>query len=317
MQDWLTINEEVQAAVAAHLPVLAMESSIIAQGMPWPRNFETATGLCEQARAAGVVPAVIGIVRGMIRVGLDRADIEALAQVPHAVKFSTRNLAAVTAQGELWGGTTVAATMHCAHRAGIRVFATGGIGGVHRSLDQAFDVSADLQQFTRSPVLVVSAGIKAILDIPRTLEMLETLGVPVLGWQTEHFPAFYSADSGVCCERIDTVEAVMRRFILQNRIIPDFGMLLGNPIPRADEIPFAEIDGPIQAALRDLETQRRAGHITGADVTPYLLQKLVDLTAGRSLEANIQLVRNNVALGCELAKAWAAYSGSVGGAPDA
>jgi pseudouridine-5'-phosphate glycosidase len=299
---WLAVSEEVADAITAGIPVLALESSVIAQGMPRPTNYEAAIELCDSVRKAGVIPAITCIIDGYARVGIDNNDLKRLAFTDGIRKVSTRDIPVVIASGGL-GTTTVAATMRLAHEAGIRVFATGGIGGVHRG---PFDVSADLMAFTREPVIVVSAGIKSILDLPTTVETLETLGVPLLGYRTNELPAFYSVESGIPVERADTAEEIIRRFAYQSRIIPSFGMLVTVPVPREYEIPKQEIDETIDRALRALEEEQKAGRHTGQGVTPYLLSKVNELTVGRSLEANVRLLYNNVMLGCELATAWSA-----------
>lgn len=295
---------EVRAALDAGRPVLALESSLIAQGMPWPHNLETARRAEEIARLAGVVPATVALMGGRLKVGLTASELETLAitrrdGTSHRVaKVSRKDLSVVRAQGGM-GATTVSATMWIAARAGIGVFATGGIGGVHRGAELSWDVSADLREFALSSVLVVSAGAKAILDLPKTLEVLETLGVPVIGYQTDEFPAFYSRTSGLALDlRLDDPEAIARAFSRQ-RAAGLGGMLVVNPIPPDSEIPAPEIEDLIARALKELQARK----ITGKAVTPFLLGRLGELTGLRTLTANIRLVEHNVRLGCAIAGA--------------
>jgi pseudouridylate synthase len=305
MNKWWIPGEETEAALKTGQPVLALESSVIAQGMPRPRNLESALELTALARSLGVTPAIVCVLDGMVRVGITDAEIERLAYAENVRKVSTRELPSVVHSG-VCGATTVAATMRCAAAAGIGVFSTGGIGGVHRQNERWMDVSADLPAFTREPVIVVSAGAKAILDLPRTVEMLETLGIPMLGYRTDRLPAFYSAESDIVVERIDSAADIARRFLWQNRIQPGFGLLVANPIPREAEIPFGEMEGYIGQALAALEIEQSEGRVTGPAVTPFLLREVNRFTGGRALEANVRLLRNNVMLGCEIALAWSA-----------
>ncbi len=294
-------TEEVAAAVAGGRPVVALESTIISHGMPYPANLETARAVEQVVRDAGAVPATIALVDGVPRVGLDGAALERLASGDVA-KASRRDLPALAAAGAT-AGTTVAATMYLAHLAGIRVFATGGIGGVHRDAEHTFDVSADLDELGSTPVVVVCAGAKSILDLPKTLEVLETRGVPVVGFGTDEFPAFFSRTSGLPVDhRVDTPEQLAALVGWHLRLGLRGGVLVANPIPEPDEIPAADIAARIEEAVREA---REAG-VARKEVTPYLLARINELTDGRSLTANVALVRNNAALAGRLAVGLAA-----------
>lgn len=300
----LGVAPEVAAALEHGRPVVALESTIITHGMRWPANLETARAVEATVREHGAIPATIAVLDGTIRVGLLDPELEALARDPGARKLSRRDLAAALAQG--WrGGTTVAATMLCAARAGVRVFATGGIGGVHRGGETTMDVSADLTELARTPVAVVCAGCKAILDIPRTLEVLETYGVPVVGLGCDEVPAFYSRESGCPAPlRLDTAAEVAALLDAQWSLGLDGGVLVTNPIPQAEAIDRAELEPVITAALADV----RAQGITGKDVTPFLLARVAELTGERSLRANIALVKHNAAAAAAIAVAYALRS---------
>jgi pseudouridine-5'-phosphate glycosidase len=292
---------EIAPEVAAARAVVALESTIVAHGMPYPRNLETARAVEAAVREAGAVPATIAVIGGRLRVGLDAASLERLARGGAGVaKLSRADLAWTLAAGRD-GATTVAATMIAAERAGIRVFATGGIGGVHRGVAETWDVSADLEELARTPVIVVSAGAKAILDLPKTLEVLETKGVPVVGFGTDEFPAFWSRSSGLRAPlRLDRPEEVARLWAMQRMLGLAAGILVANPIPPAHEIPREEIEPAIAAALK------KARGAEGKRVTPALLEAVLEATGGRSLEANIALVLNNARLAAEIAVALAA-----------
>ncbi len=295
----LAWSDEAAAARAEGRPLVALESTIITHGLPWPRNLEAARMLEAEIREAGAVPATMAISESRIRVGLDDADLEALARSEGAAKLSRADLAATLAAGRP-GSTTVAATMICARLAGIEVFATGGIGGVHRGADATWDVSADLHELARTPVTVVAAGAKAILDLPKTLEVLETLGVPVIGWRTDAFPAFWSRESGLPAPlRMDEAAQIARAHRLRADLGLAGGQLVANPIPEADEIPASELAPLIDQAVEEAEAQ----HIAAKAVTPFLLGRILNLTRGRSLEANLALARNNARLAAEIAKA--------------
>ncbi|MBI4941285.1 MAG: pseudouridine-5'-phosphate glycosidase [Actinobacteria bacterium] len=307
---------EVAQALAEGRPVVALESTIITHGMPYPANLETARGVEDIVRANGATPATIAVLDGRLCVGLDDAALERLARSAEGadgahegggevVKASRKDLPAVVARGAT-AGTTVAATMYLAHLAGVRIFATGGIGGVHRGAEHTFDVSADLDELGATPVAVVCAGAKSILDLPKTLEVLETRGVPVVGLGTDEFPAFFSRTSGLPVDhRVDTPEQLAAVLVEHHRLGLRGGVLVANPIPEADAIPAEEIDARIDEAIADAE---RAG-ITRKEVTPYLLARINELTDGRSLVANIALVRNNAAVAARTAVALVALGG--------
>jgi pseudouridine-5'-phosphate glycosidase len=306
MHPLLDLHPEVAAALAAGRPVVALESTIISHGMPWPRNAETALRVEDEVRAHGAVPATIAIIDGRLKAGLTRAQIEQLGQAGHAVaKVSRRDFGVLLARRGT-GATTVAATMIVAHLAGIRVFATGGIGGVHRGAQQTFDISADLQELARTPVAVVCAGAKSILDLGLTLEYLETHGVPVLGYRTAQLPAFFTRDSGFAVDaRIDDaaeLAAVMRS---QWTLGLSAGVVIANPIPPEHAMPRERIDAAIEQALREATEQGVQGKAT----TPFLLARVTELTGGDSLASNIELVLNNARLGAAVAGAYAAQQG--------
>jgi pseudouridylate synthase len=276
---------------------VALESTIITHGMPYPENVATARAVEAEVRAAGAEPATIAVIAGKIRVGLTDDELEWLASAKDVLKLSRNDLPYAVACG-LNGSTTVAATMICAHRAGIRVFATGGIGGVHRGASETFDISADLEELARTPVAVVCAGAKALLDLPKTLEYLETRGVPVIGYRTDEFPAFWSRSSGLAvllrCDSPREIAAVLRA---KWDLGLEGGAVICNPIDPADEIPAPEISTLIASAV----DEAAARHISGKAVTPYILSRLLDLTAGRTLRSNIALVRGNARLAAQIA----------------
>ena len=295
----LTFSPEVAEASAAGAPIVALESTIITHGMPFPQNLETARRVEDTVRAAGAVPATIAVMGGAIHAGLDAATLETLARTPDALKLSRADLAACLAAGRT-GATTVAATMICAHLAGIEVFATGGIGGVHRGAEDSFDISADLHELAQTPVTVVAAGAKAILDLPKTLEVLETLGVPVIAYGQDEFPAFWSRSSGLPAPlRMDSAAEIAAAHALKARLGLKGGQLVANPILEADELPRAVILPHIEAALAEAD----ARGIAAKAVTPFLLQRIFELTGGRSLDANIALVLNNARLAAGIARA--------------
>lgn len=297
----LVLSDAVAAARADGLPVVALESTIITHGMPWPMNLETARAVESDVRAAGAVPATIAVMDGAIRIGLSDAQLTALARSTDAQKLSRADLAICLATGAT-GATTVAATMIAAHLAGIGVFATGGIGGVHRGAERSFDISADLQELARTPVTVVCAGPKAILDLPKTLEVLETLGVPVIAVGQDALPAFWSRDSGLRAPlRLDRPETIAAAHRMRARLRIGGGQLVVNPIPAEAEIAATEIGPAIDAAL----AEAAARGVAAKDVTPFLLDRVLALTGGRSLHANVALVRNNAALGGRIAAALA------------
>jgi pseudouridine-5'-phosphate glycosidase len=294
----LTFSPEVTQARARGLPVVALESTIITHGMPWPQNVETARLVEEAVRAEGAVPATIAIMGGRIHIGLTAAELDHLGQARGVAKLSRADLAACLAQGGV-GATTVAATMICAHLAGIAVFATGGIGGVHRGAEETFDISADLLELAATPVTVVAAGAKAILDLPKTLEVLETHGVPVIAVGQDDFPAFWSRSSGLKAPlRMDDSRAIAAAHAMRARLGLPGGQLVANPIPPAAEIARDVITPVIEVALAEAAAQG----ISAKAVTPFLLQRIFELTEGRSLQANIALVLNNARLAAAIAR---------------
>ena len=302
------LTDEVAEAVAAGRPVVALESTIISHGMPYPQNVAMATEVEGIVREHGAVPATIAVLGGVPKIGLSPDDLELLASDPSVVKASVRDLPSIIARRG-HGATTVAATMRLASLAGIRVFVTGGLGGVHRGAATSFDVSADLTELSTTPVCVVSAGVKSILDIGLTLEKLETLGVPVLVDGSDEFPSFYSRSSGFAAPlRADGPDEIARAMDAAWSLGLTSGLVVAHPIPVADEIPASEMDPVIAQALADLDAQG----IGGRDATPYLLGRIVELTDGRSLTANIALVRENARVGAEIAVRYAAHRGREG-----
>jgi pseudouridine-5'-phosphate glycosidase len=293
----VTFSAEVANAKAAGKAIVALESTIITHGMPYPGNLDMARSVENIIRREGAVPATIAVINGALHIGLEPATLEQLAQTPDAMKLSRADLAFAIAEGRT-GATTVAATMIASARAGIRVFATGGIGGVHRGAELSFDISADLEELAHTPVIVVCAGAKAILDIPKTLEVLETCGVPVVTFGQDEFPAFWSRDSGLASPlRLDTPEAIANFQHKREELGIGGGMLIGNPVPEDSEIPGDEMEIYIQRALDNAEEDE----ISGKEVTPYLLSSIFHLTGGRSLATNIALVENNARLAAKIA----------------
>lgn len=295
----LSLSAEVKKAVAASKPVVALESTIITHGMPYPQNLEMAQNVEAVIRKHGATPATIAIMDGKFKVGVTPEDLERLARVGgKAAKASRRDVAALLASGEI-AGTTVATTMMAADWAGIRVFATGGIGGVHRGAETTFDISADLEELSRTPVAVVCAGAKSILDIPKTLETLETNGVPVLGYGTDEFPAFWARSSGQKVDhRLDGAKQAAKVIALQFELGLG-GVLVANPIPESHAMDPQAIEARIAEAIRDAEAQG----VSRKELTPYLLKRIFELTEGKSLVANIALVENNAAVAADIAVA--------------
>lgn len=297
--DHIDVAPEVAAALAGGGAVVALESTIITHGMPWPQNNAMAARVEEIVREEGATPATIAVVDGRLKIGLSATEREALAQTQGALKLSRADLAFAVAEGRT-GGTTVAATMIAAHMAGISVFATGGIGGVHKGAEKSFDISADLDELSRTPVIVVSAGAKAILDIEKTLEVLETRGVPVVGFGTDVMPAFWSRTSPFPAPlRLDSAEAIARFQRTRGELGIAGGMLIANPVPADAEISADVMAVHIAAAQAELDKKG----VTGKAVTPYLLSRMLDLTDGASLATNIALVENNARLAARIAKA--------------
>lgn len=296
---FIDIHAPVSAALAAGKPVVALESTIITHGMPYPDNSAMAANVERIIADEGAVPATIAVIDGRIKIGLSDGEREALAKTTGAMKLSRADIAYAVAEGRT-GGTTVAATMIAAHLAGIKVFATGGIGGVHKGAEKSFDISADLDELARTPVIVVSAGAKAILDIEKTLEVLETRGVPVVAFGSDIVPAFWSRQSPYAAPlRLDSAEAIARLYDTRAALGLGGGMLVANPVPEADEIPTEKMAGVIEAAQRAAEEQ----NVSGKAVTPFLLAKILELTNGASLKTNIALVENNARLAARIAKA--------------
>ena len=298
MNEFLEISPEVAEALAAHKPVVALESTIISHGMPYPQNVETALKVEQIIRDNGAVPATIAIINGRLRAGLSADEIDYLGKKGSEVaKVSRRDSPVIVAEkGD--GATTVTTTMIIAHMAGIDVFATGGVGGVHRGAETTMDISADLEELAQTPVMVICAGAKSILDLGLTLEYLETKGVPVLGYQTDELPAFYTRKSGFSVDRrVDSPRELAEIFHVKRELGLTGGMLVGNPIPEEYSMDKAVIDAAIEQALTDAAAQG----IHGKETTPFLLAKVAEITGNDSLEANIQLVFNNVALGAKTA----------------
>jgi pseudouridine-5'-phosphate glycosidase len=296
----LKIASDVRDALASRRPVVALETTIVTHGMPYPENVATARSVESEIRALGAVPATIAVMGGAIRVGLSEAELEALATAGNVLKLSRNDLAYALARGQP-GATTVAATMICARLAGIRVFATGGIGGVHRGAETSFDISADLEELARTPVAVVCAGAKALLDLPKTLEYLETRGVPVIGYRTGEFPAFWSRSSGLPVPlRMDSTSEIARMLDLQWSLGLEGGAVVANPVDASAEIPAAEMSGYIETAV----AEAAARGIAGKAVTPFILARLVEITNRRSLRTNIALVQSNARLAAGLAAEW-------------
>ncbi|KHO61281.1 pseudouridine-5'-phosphate glycosidase [Thermoanaerobacter sp. YS13] len=297
MNKFIDLSKEVKEAMEERKPVVALESTIISHGMPYPENIETAKTLENIVREHGAIPATIAIINGRIKIGLSEEELEFMGTSKEILKASRRDLPVVLAKG-LSAATTVSATMICAILAGIKVFVTGGIGGVHRGAEQTFDISADLQELANTDVAVVCAGAKAILDLPRTLEYLETFGVPVVGFKTSEFPAFYTRESGLKVDykvddEIEAAKIIKTKWDLGLK----GGALIANPIPEEYALDKAYIDKAIEDALYEAEKR----NIKGKEITPFLLDKIKDLTQGESLKANIELVKNNAHVGAKIA----------------
>lgn len=296
--DLLHFSDEVASALADNKPVVALESTIISHGMPYPDNRATTQEVEQIIRDAGAVPATIALYRGHIHIGIDESILTDLASSKDVTKASRRDMAFVLSQKGK-AGTTVAATMFCANLAGIPLFVTGGIGGVHPQLSDHFDISADLIELATTPVTVVCSGAKSILDLPKTLEMLETHGVAVIGYGTDEFPAFYSHSSGIALShRMDSPDELANLMHYHHRLGMRNGLVVANPIPKHAEIPDSKIIPVIEQARRE------ARHVRGKAITPFLLQRIAELTAGQSLAANMELIKNNAFLGAQIALAW-------------
>ena len=299
MKERLEYSDDVARALAVKAPVVALETTVVTHGLPHPDGVTTALSLEQIVREAGATPATIGVIDGALRVGLTRIELEQLAKTPNVAKINLSNLAAAMASGQP-GSTTVAATMFAAHASAIRVFATGGIGGVHRDATESGDISADLTALSRIPVVVVSAGAKAILDLPRTVEMLETLGVPVFGFGTDEFPAFYRRSTGLPVDRrYDSITDLASAVRLHLSLGLGTGVLIANPIPIADEMPSELYERALHTALSEAEARR----IRGRAVTPFLLDRMRAVTGGESVRANVALLRHNAQVAAALAVA--------------
>jgi len=299
--EFLQISPEVQDALNNNKPIVALESTIISHGMPFPQNAQTALEVEDAIRQQGVIPATIAIIRGVMKVGLSKEEIELLGREGHAVtKVSRRDLPFVVAAG-INGATTVASTMIIAAMVGIKIFATGGIGGVHRGAEHTFDISADLQELAKTNVAVVCAGAKSILDLGLTTEYLETNGVPLIGYQTQSLPAFFCRTSPFEVSiRLDKAEAIARAMAVKWQTGLNGGLVIANPIPEQFAMAEETINAAIDQAVREAEEQG----VTGKASTPFLLARVAELTGGDSLKSNIQLVFNNARLACDIAKAY-------------
>ena len=297
---WMDISEEIQNSIKENGPVVALESTIISHGMPFPQNLETALEVERIIRKEGAIPATIAVVEGRIKIGLSNLELEHFAQGTKTVKVSSRDLPLAISQRQD-GGTTVAATMICARMAGISIFVTGGIGGVHRGSEKTMDISGDLMELARTNVAVVCAGIKSILDIPRTLEYLETQRVPVIGYRTDEFPAFYTTTSGYSVQsRINTAEEIARCMKVKWELGLEGGMVIANPVLREDAMDEEVIEEAITKSLKEASEKG----IDGKAVTPFLLERISQLTDGESLKTNIALVCNNAVVGAKIASAY-------------
>ncbi|MGM0601815.1 MAG: pseudouridine-5'-phosphate glycosidase [Bacillota bacterium] len=301
LEKYLEIKDDVKQALQEGKAVVALESTIIAHGMPYPQNIETALEIEDIIRENGAVPATIGIIDGKIKVGLTEDEVKFLGESNEVVKVSRRDLPVVLAEKK-HGATTVAGTMIAADLAGIKIFVTGGIGGVHRGAEKSFDISADLEELKMTSVAVIAAGAKSILDLGLTLEKLETFGVPVLGYQTEELPAFYSRHSGYKCDyRVENPEHTADILRAKWDLNLEGGVLIANPVPEKEEIEYSVINKKIEQALAEAEDR----DISGKELTPFLLDRIKEITDGRSLETNIALVRNNAEVGARIAAAFA------------
>ncbi len=294
----MKVSDEVLEALQIGKPVVALESTIIAHGMPYPKNVEIALNVEDEVRKEGTVPATIGVINGVIIVGMSKDEIEYIGKAKNVLKLSTREIPYCVAL-KMDGATTVSATSYIAEIAGIEVFATGGIGGVHRGASDTFDISRDLDELSERDIIVVSAGAKSILDLPKTLEYLETKGVLVLGFGTSEFPAFYTRKSGLTALRVDTPEEIASIYGKKQSIGIESAILVANPIPKKYEIPKDVVDQWIDEAVK--ESMEKG--IKGKKLTPFLLSKIVEISNGKALDANIELVKNNARVAAKIAKA--------------
>ena len=297
IEEYTVVSDEVRSALTTGKPIVALESTIISHGMPYPQNLETAVQVENIVRENDAVPATIAVINGIIRIGLNNDELVFLSTERNILKASRRDLAVIVAE-KLNAATTVSATMICAALAGIRIFATGGIGGVHRNASNTFDISADLTELAQTDVAVVSAGVKSILDIGLTLEYLETLGVPVIGYMTDEFPAFFTRESGFKVNyRLDSPGAVAEVIKAKYKLGLKGGLVIANPVPEQHSFNKMEIDQAIEKALKKADEKG----IKGKDVTPFLLSEIKSITGGESLRSNIELVKNNAKLAAEIA----------------
>ena len=300
MKQYIEFSTEVAQAKADKKPIVALESTIISHGMPYPQNVEMATTVENIIREYGAIPATIALIDGKIKIGLENDELELLAKSDNVAKVSRRDFAEVLATKQI-GATTVASTMMSAELAEIQFFVTGGIGGVHRGVENTMDISADLEELGKTNVTVICAGAKSILDLPKTMEYLETKGVPVIGYQTDELPAFFTRQSGIklnsSSENPDNIAHICK---IKNDLNIEGGVVIVNPVPKEDELPKSYIDGIIEEAVKEAETQG----ISGKDSTPFLLSKIVEKSEGKSLNTNIKLVENNAVLGAKIAVAF-------------
>ncbi|MFW0761142.1 pseudouridine-5'-phosphate glycosidase [Staphylococcus cohnii] len=300
MKQYIEFSTEVAQAKADKKPIVALESTIISHGMPYPQNVEMATTVENIIREYGAIPATIALIDGKIKIGLENDELELLAKSDNVAKVSRRDFAEVLATKQI-GATTVASTMMSAELAEIQFFVTGGIGGVHRGVENTMDISADLEELGKTNVTVICAGAKSILDLPKTMEYLETKGVPVIGYQTDELPAFFTRQSGIklnsSSENPDDIARICK---IKNDLNIEGGVVIVNPVPKEDELPKSYIDGLIEEAVKEAETQG----ISGKDSTPFLLSKIVEKSEGKSLNTNIKLVENNAVLGAKIAVAF-------------
>ena len=294
---FVDIHPEVKKALESNKPVVALESTIITHGMPYPDNVQMAQSVELEIRDRGATPATIAVINGRLKIGLDEKELHELAQAKTALKVSRADIAFAISMNET-AGTTVAATMLIAKMAGIKVFATGGIGGVHAGAEKSFDISADLTELGKTNVVVVAAGAKAILDMPKTLEVLETQGVPVVGFQTDTLPAFWTSESEIDIPlRLNSARDISNFQKVRDELSLEAGILVANPIPKEDEIPLSKMKNFIETA----QSEANANNISGKEVTPYLLARIFELSGGESLKANISLVKNNARVATDIA----------------
>ena len=304
-KETLCVSADVKTALKRNRPILAMESTLIAHGMPYPENKEFALSAMSIARGLNVVPAVVAVFDGAVHIGIQEDQIVRLAKGKNIVKTSIQNTSYVLSTKQP-GATTVSAAARFAHLAGIHVLATGGIGGVHRGAETTFDISQDITELSKSPIVIVSSGAKAILDIPKTLEALETASVPVVGYRTSDFPAFYSRSSGCSIQtQLESSEEIASLFRLHRKLEMSSSILVANPVQKRDEIPKREMDDYVEEALKECNKN----NITGKEITPFLLNYIVEITGGRSLKTNVSLALNNVRLGSKIASAISVQKG--------